>query len=44
MHKETRLEGYNLLAVPMITYGCETWALKKSDRRRIAAAQMKFMS
>ena len=31
-----------MLAVPMITYRCDTWALKKSDER-IAAAGMKFM-
>ena len=43
MQKETRLKKFNTLAVPMITHGCETWALKKSDKRKIAAAKMKFM-
>ena len=32
-----------MLAVPMITYRCENWALKKSVKRRIAAAEMKFL-
>ncbi|HYS62000.1 MAG TPA: reverse transcriptase family protein [Gemmatimonadales bacterium] len=43
VQKETRLKVYNTLAVPMITYGCEVWALKKTDKRRITAAEMKFM-
>ena len=28
----------------MITYGCEMWTMKKSDIRRTAAVEMKFMS
>ena len=43
MQKEIRLKVYNMLAVPMITYGCETWTLKKSDEKRIAVAEIKFM-
>src|SRR6266550_2781532 len=43
VQKETRMKVYNTLAVPMITYGCEVWALKKTDKRRITAAEMKFM-
>ena len=42
MQKETRVKVYNTFAVPMITYGCKNWALKKSDKRRIAVAEMKF--
>ena len=42
MRKKTRLRVCNTLAVPMITYRCETWALKKSGKRRIAAAEIKF--
>ena len=34
---------YNTLAVPTLTYGCENWAMKKSDKRRITAAEMRFM-
>ena len=36
VQKETGLNVYNTLAVPMITYGCETWALEKT-------AEIKFM-
>ena len=43
VRKETRLKVYNTLAIPMMTYGSEVWALKKSDKRRITAAEMKFM-
>ena len=44
VQKETRLmKVYSTLAVLMIAYGCETYALKKSDKEEFAAAEMKFM-
>ena len=33
---------YNILVVPMITYRCETWALKNSDVRKIVGEGMKL--
>jgi hypothetical protein len=43
VRKETRTRVYNTLAVPTLIYGCEVWALKKTDKRRITAAEMRFM-
>ena len=43
VRKETLIRVYNTLAVPTLTYGCENWALKKSDKSRITAAEMRFM-
>ena len=43
IRKETRIRIYNTLAVPMLTYGSEVWALKKRDKQRISAAEMRFM-
>lgn len=43
VRRETRLRVYNTFAIPMLTYGCEVWALKKSDKRRITAVEMKFL-
>lgn len=43
VRKETRVKVYNTLAVPTLTYGCENWAMKKSDKRRITSAEMRFM-
>ena len=34
---------YKTLAVPMVTYGSEIWALKKKDKKRIEAAEMKIL-
>ena len=34
VRKETRVRVYNTLAVPTLTYGCENWAMKKSDKKR----------
>ena len=42
LQKETILYVCNALAVPMIIYRCETRAVKKSDERRTAVAEMKF--
>src|SRR6266576_453431 len=41
--REMRIKVYNTLAIPMLTYGSEIWALRKTDKRRIKAAEMRFM-
>jgi len=41
--KKTRIKLYNTLALPVLLYGSETWALKTRDGRRITAAEMKYM-
>ena len=38
-----RIKVYNTLAIPMLTYGSEVWALRKTDKKRIEAAEMRFM-
>jgi hypothetical protein len=43
VRRETRLRIYNTFAVPMLKYGCEVWALRKADKKRITAAEMRFM-
>ena len=35
--------GHNALAIPVLTYGSETWALRKKDEQRISAAEMRFL-
>ena len=41
--KKTRKKLYNTLALPVLVYGSETWAIKARDIRRITAAEMKYM-
>ena len=41
--KKTRIKLYNTLALPVLSYGSETWTIKASDARRITAAEMKHM-
>jgi hypothetical protein len=41
--KKTRIKLYNTLALPVLLYGSETWAIKVRDARRITAAEMKYM-
>jgi len=40
---KTRIKLCNTLALPVLLYGSETWAVKASDARRIAAAELKYM-
>ena len=35
--------GPACLALPVLLYGSETWAIKATDARRITAAEMKYM-
>ena len=32
------------MAVPVLMYGSENWSLNQSDKRKIAAAEMRFLS
>jgi len=41
--KKTRIKLNNTLALPVLLYCSETWAIKASDARRITAAEMKYM-
>jgi hypothetical protein len=41
--KETRIELYNTLALPVLLYGSETWTIRARDDRRITAAEMRYM-
>lgn len=43
VQKQNRIKIYNTLALPTILYRIESWALKM-DKKRIIAAEMKFMS
>jgi hypothetical protein len=41
--KDTMLKYYKVMAVPMLMYGSENWTMNRADRRRIEAAEMKFL-
>ena len=41
--KKTRIKLYNILALPVLLYGSETWTITASDARRTRAAKMKYM-
>ena len=34
---------YKLMAVPDLMYGNENWSLNRSDKRKIEAAEMRFL-
>ena len=40
LSKELKVRLMRLLVWPVATYGCETWTLKASDRKRISAFEM----
>jgi hypothetical protein len=37
------IKSHNTLALPILLYGSDTWAVKARDARRITAAGMKYM-
>ena len=39
----TQIKFYNVMAVPVLMYGSENWSLNRSDKRKIEAAEMKFL-
>ncbi|KAJ4435241.1 hypothetical protein ANN_23819 [Periplaneta americana] len=41
--KHTRIRLYNTLTRPMLSYGSEAWTLRKADKSRITACEMRFM-
>ena len=40
---DTQIKFYKIMAVPMVMYGSENWALNRSERRRIETNEMKFL-
>jgi len=43
MTKETKLRIHNLTAKAALKFGSEVWVLKKRDKQRLEAAQMKLL-
>ncbi|KAJ4433821.1 hypothetical protein ANN_16133 [Periplaneta americana] len=43
VQKNTRIHLYNTLARPMLSYGSEAWTLRKADKSRITACEMRFV-
>jgi hypothetical protein len=41
--KDTQLKFYKVMAVPVLLYGCENWALNRVDRRKIETTEMKSL-
>ncbi|KAJ4444055.1 hypothetical protein ANN_05844 [Periplaneta americana] len=41
--KDTVLKFYKTMAVPVLAYGAETWAMNRSDKRIIETAEMRFL-
>ncbi|KAJ4441951.1 hypothetical protein ANN_11815 [Periplaneta americana] len=42
VQKHPRIRLYNTLARPMLSYGREAWTLRKADKSRITACEMRF--
>ncbi|KAJ4432143.1 hypothetical protein ANN_20759, partial [Periplaneta americana] len=41
--KETKLKFYKTMAVPVLTYGSESWIIKERDKSKLQAAEMRFL-
>ncbi|PSN45800.1 hypothetical protein C0J52_10758 [Blattella germanica] len=42
VQRHTRLKMYKTLARPVLTYGSEEWTIKKTNEKRLTAAEMRF--
>jgi hypothetical protein len=43
MNKETKLRMHDITAKAALKFGSEAWVLKKREKRRLVAAQIKFL-
>jgi len=43
MNKATKLRIHNITVKAALKYGSEAWGLKKREKQRLEAAQMKFL-
>ena len=43
MNKETKLRIHNITAKAALKFGSEAWVLRKREKQRLEAAQMKFL-
>ena len=39
----TQIKFYKVMAVPVLMYGSENWSLNRSNKRKIEAAEMRFL-
>ena len=39
----TQIKFYKVMTVPVLMYGSENWSLNRSDKRKIEAAEMRFL-
>ena len=43
LSREAKLRVYNVVVVPTLVYGCETWVLKERAKSRVQAIEMKVL-
>jgi hypothetical protein len=43
VQKQTELQVYKTLTRPVLSYGSDAWKIKKADKKRLQASEMKFM-
>jgi hypothetical protein len=41
--RHTRIRIYKTLARPVLSYGSEAWAIRRTDERRLISAEMRFL-
>ena len=43
VRKDTQARLYDVMAVPLLLYGCESWVLRSAQLRKVEAAEMRFL-
>jgi hypothetical protein len=39
----TEIKFYKIMTIPVMIYGTDNWSLNRSDKRKIEAAEMRFL-
>ena len=40
---KAKMQVYNAMVVPMMTYGCESWVLREKEKATLQAAEMNVL-
>ena len=40
---KAKMQVYNAMVVPMMTYGCESWVLREKEKSRLQATEMSIL-
>ena len=43
LSQKAKMQVYNAMVVPVMTYGCESWVLREKEKSRLQATEMSVL-